>query len=942
MTNSIEILIQMNNSAQAPQSRKNRNSNRQTTRLSQRQRILIGAAISTFFVVLIIVFYQTFHSTVVKAAVTGDYRSRVSGSWSTASNWEILSGATWSTAATAPSSTSGAINIQSGHTMTVGTSVTVDQLTIDAGGTLTISLTKTLTVANGIGTDITNNGTITNSGTISLAASGAFANNSTITNNGTISLAASGAFVNNSTITNNWAFTNSGAITNAGTFINAATLTMNVGSSLANSANSIYRHAQNGGTITTATWAATSTCEVTGITGTIPSGLSQSFGNFTWNCSGQTGTLTLATSMTTQGDFSIVNTGAGNRLYLSNDNTVRSLTIGGNFIQSGGEFRLTNSTSANTMSITGNFNSTGGTFKGNNSSGVATINVSGGLNISGTASVILANGSSNSTMNVTGNTSITGGTLTMTGSTGTGTLNVAGNYTHTGGTVTKTGTPAGVINFNGSAMQTYTSGGTVTGAINFTVNNGAYLQMAAEATIVSGGGTFTVTNGGKLGIMSVDGILSSTALGNIQATGTRTFNTGADYIYNGTTAQTTGSGLPATTRNLTFNNTAGITISNSTAATGTLSLTNGIITTNTNELILGSGAVATLSRTNGYVLGNFKRWIAATTATGLEFPIGTSGYLNSITLDFTTAPTAAGYINATFQTGYPDNYGLPLTDSSDECTTYASAWWTLTAGNTFAGGTYSFAGIAEGITGISNFNLLHVMSRPQAGSPWTIDGTHAAPTGSAAVPVVNRTGMMQFGDIGITSTGANPLPVTLISFEVKENKGTAKITWSTASESNSAYFMVQRSSNGIDFTDVTRVEAAGKSNVVKDYNAVDLSPYYGTSYYRLHQVDINGVFEDFGPKSFVLKTIKETLKSFTAYPNPFKQDLSISFESLTNENIALYIHTSQGVVVYSTSIMAEKGTNVVELPALDKIIAGTYIITLKNANTKVKQTVIKL
>lgn len=873
----------MNHSGIPAKSRKNRNTNRQSTRLSQRQRILIGAAISTFLIVLIVVFYQTFHSTDVKGAVSGDYRSKTSGTWSTASNWEVFNGTIWNTAVSAPNSTNGAINIQNGHSMTIGTSVTVDQLTIDAGGTISISAGRTLTVANGSATDLTNNGTLINSGT----------------------------------------------------------LTINASAAVSHAASSLYRHSQNGGTIPTATWASSSTCEITGTSTTVPSGITQNFGNLTWNSSGQTANLGLNANMSIQGNFTMQNSGSGRvhltDAFLSN----RTFSIGGNYVGTGGEFRLSNSSGTGTMTVSGNCTLSGGILMGNNSTAGTTTTINGNLSMSGTSSLIIVSSSANSTVNVLGSLSFTGGTITMTESNGAGTLKVAGDFTHTGGTITETGTPAGEIIFNGTAMQTYTSGGTVSNAINFTVNNAAYLQMAAEATTITGAGTFTLANGGKLGIKSTGGISSTGATGNIRVTGTRTFNTGADYIYNGTSAQNTGTGLPATTRDLTFDNTAGITITNSSAATGTLSLTNGIITTNTKELILGSGAVATLSRSNGYVIGNFKRWIAASTSTGLEFPVGCAGYYNGFTLDFTSAPSAAGYIASTFTTGYPDNYGLPLNDNSEECTTYGSGWWTLTPGNTFAGGTYSVSARAEGFTGINNFNLLHLMYRQQAGYPWTLNGTHAAPTGSSAIPFVNRTDMTLFGDLGITSTGSNPLPVTLISFNVKENKGTANITWATASESNSSYFMVQRSSNGKDYTNLVRVNAAGNSNVIKNYSANDPNPLPGTSYYRLHQVDINGASENFPAKSFNLKS-KEIVKSFSTYPNPFKADMTMSFESLVSENMTMNIYTPQGVLVYSSVISAEKGKNAVELPALNKLMAGTYFITLGEGETKVKQTIVKL
>lgn len=874
----------MNHSGIPAKGRKNRNSNRQSTRLSQRQRLLIGAAISTFLIVLIVVFYQTFHSTDAKGAVSGDYRSRASGNWASSTTWQTFNGTSWVNAASAPTTSAQTINILSGHTVTVAANVSSDQVVIDAGGTLNVSSGVTWTISNATAAlDLTNNGTLVNSGTITISAGAAYSN----------------------------------------------------------AASSIYRHSQNGGTIPTATWASNSTCEVTGVTTSLPSGINQSFGNLTWNNTGQTSSLGLNTNMSIQGNFTMQSSGSA-RLQLTDAFfSNKTFSIGGNYVGTGGEFRLSQSSGTGTMTVSGNCTLSGGILMGNNSTAGTTTTINGNLSMSGTSSLIIVSSSAASTVNVLGNMSFTGGTLTMTESTGTGTLKVAGDFTHTGGTITETGTPAGEIIFNGSSMQTYTSGGTISNAINFTVNNGAYLQMAAETTTITGGGTFTLVNGGKLGVKSTGGISTSGATGNIRVTGTRTFNTGADYIYNGTSNQITGSGLPATTRNLTFDNTANITLTNSTAATGTLSLTNGIVSTNTKELILGSGAVATLSRTNGYVIGNFKRWIAASTTSGLEFPVGCAGYYNGITLDFTSAPTAAGYIISTFTTGYPDNYGLPFTDNSEECTTYGSGWWTLTAGNTFAGGTYTASARAEGFTGITNFTLLHLMYRPQGGSPWTTNGSHAAPTGTATIPYVNRTGMTLLGDLGITSTGSNPLPVTLISFNVKENKGTADITWATATESNSSYFMVQRSSNGKDFTNLVRVNAAGNSNVIKNYKANDPNPLPGISYYRLHQVDVNGASENFAPKSFIMKS-KETIKSFSTYPNPFKSDLTMSFESIVSENMTMNIYTPQGVLVYSSVISVEKGKNAIELPALNKLMAGTYIITLGEGETKVKQTFVKL
>ena len=122
------------------------------------------------------------------------------------------------------------------------------------------------------------------------------------------------------------------------------------------------------------------------------------------------------------------------------------------------------------------------------------------------------------------------------------------------------------------------------------VNSGALLVMGS-AIVLSGSGTFTLSSGGTLAIASTAGITASSASGNIQTT-TRTFDSGANYTYNGTAAQVTGDGLPATVNNLTINNSTGVTLSSSLTLSGTLSLTSGAFAVGGNTLTLNGPTIA--------------------------------------------------------------------------------------------------------------------------------------------------------------------------------------------------------------------------------------------------------------------------------------------------------------------------------------------------------------
>ena len=98
-----------------------------------------------------------------------EFRSIGSGNWSSLSTWEmsVNGGTTWIPAYVAPSSASGSVTIQSGHTVTVDASTNTDETTVNAGGTVVVPAGITLIVANGTpAIDMQLNGTLRSSGTV--------------------------------------------------------------------------------------------------------------------------------------------------------------------------------------------------------------------------------------------------------------------------------------------------------------------------------------------------------------------------------------------------------------------------------------------------------------------------------------------------------------------------------------------------------------------------------------------------------------------------------------------------------------------------------------------------------------------------------------------------------------------------------------------------------
>lgn len=97
---------------------------------------------------------------------TDAFRSAITGNWNDVATWESFSGGSWIAATLTPDASASTITILTGDTLTVTANVSIDETTVDAGGQVNINSGVTLTVADGTATDLTVNGYLNNTGTL--------------------------------------------------------------------------------------------------------------------------------------------------------------------------------------------------------------------------------------------------------------------------------------------------------------------------------------------------------------------------------------------------------------------------------------------------------------------------------------------------------------------------------------------------------------------------------------------------------------------------------------------------------------------------------------------------------------------------------------------------------------------------------------------------------
>ena len=105
----------------------------------------------------------------------------------------------------------------------------------------------------------------------------------------------------------------------------------------------------------------------------------------------------------------------------------------------------------------------------------------------------------------------------------------------------------------------------------------------------------------------------------------------------------------------------------------------------------------------------------------------------------------------------------------------------------------------------------------------------------------------------ITSGPDDPV-VELIYFSCKKVKKGVQLSWRTASEINTSFFFIEKSTDSTIFKEIGFVKAAGKSLMVNDYTIEDPNYENKLTYYRLKYFGPNGNYSYSGVISLNSKT----------------------------------------------------------------------------------------
>ena len=172
------------------------------------------------------------------------------------------------------------------------------------------------------------------------------------------------------------------------------------------------------------------------------------------------------------------------------------------------------------------------------------------------------------------------------------------------------------------------------------------------------------------------------------------------------------------------------------------------------------------------------------------------------------------------------------------------------------------------------------------------------------------------------------LPVELKAFYAEAVGEKVNLYWQTSAEVNSDYFEVEKSADLNRWSSIDRVAANQNAAVALDYTSVDLHPVNGPNYYRLKQVDQDGSFTY---SKVVTAYFKKEGFQMKVFPNPFRNQITLSLNTETRRNLQLKVFNAVGQQMHSANIRLERGTAASRI-ATDNWGEGIYYLNVWDEN----------
>jgi PQQ-dependent dehydrogenase (s-GDH family) len=190
-----------------------------------------------------------------------------------------------------------------------------------------------------------------------------------------------------------------------------------------------------------------------------------------------------------------------------------------------------------------------------------------------------------------------------------------------------------------------------------------------------------------------------------------------------------------------------------------------------------------------------------------------------------------------------------------------------------------------------------------------------------------------FSSFYFANTNAITLPLNLLTFKGQWQENNALLQWETSNEVNTSHFIIERSTDGRNFTAIGKTEAAGNSNGQKysypDKDAGMLNA--AILYYRLKMYDLNGTFSY---SNIVTINVDPAALVVNIYPNPVHSMIMAKVSLKKADNLNIQVTDMKGQAVYMATKYLGAGVSELQIDTR-KWTSQVYSVKITDSNNKV-------
>jgi len=188
--------------------------------------------------------------------------------------------------------------------------------------------------------------------------------------------------------------------------------------------------------------------------------------------------------------------------------------------------------------------------------------------------------------------------------------------------------------------------------------------------------------------------------------------------------------------------------------------------------------------------------------------------------------------------------------------------------------------------------------------------------------------------VKVMPTCPTALPIVQLSLEANRQEKSVDVVWSIAAEIDFNHYVVERSIDGQNFSEIGTVDSNDGAAYPRGYIFVDEHPLYKITYYRLKIVNADGSVD----YSHVVSVPGLYNFSLALYPNPFENNTTVQINGINEASLSIWnyqVIDMNGRIVesgQSTSYAQNIGSH---------LSAGVYVVEVFYGPVVLKEKMVK-